>query len=97
MGTGILVGKKNTKKKKRYKEYELVVTYKPRRGRPTGMQPAIMWHVELDGELIGTASKLIDVTKMLNDMGYKIWAYRRRITKKGRPQFYTTAIRLEDM
>ena len=88
---------KKKKKTKKYKEYELEVTYKPKRGRPTGMQPTILWHVELDGNLIGTASKLIDVTKMLDDMGYKVWAYRRRVTKKGRPQFYTTAIRLEDI
>ena len=84
------------KKKRRLSEHELVVTYKPKRGRPSGMEPSILWHVELDGRLLGTATKLIDVTKMLDDMGYKIWAYRRRITKKGRPQFYTTAIRLED-
>jgi hypothetical protein len=85
-----------SKKKKRLSEHELVVTYKPKRGRPSGMAPAIAWHVELDGKLLGTATKLIDVTTMLDELGYKIWAYRRRVTKKGRPQFYTTAIRLED-
>jgi hypothetical protein len=90
------MSKKKQKKKKVYTQHELVLTYKPKRGRPVGDNPSVAWHVELDDKLIGTATKLVDVTRMMDEMGYKIWADRRRVTKKGRPQFYTTAIRLEN-
>jgi hypothetical protein len=88
---------KKKKKKGNIVEHELVITYKPKRGRPVGDDPVVAWHIELDDRLIGTASSLSDVTKLLTDMGYKVWAYRRRVTKKGRPQFYTTAISVEDL
>lgn len=90
------MSKKKKKKRKEYSQHELVITYKPKRGRPVGDNPSMAWHVELDDKLVGTASQLVDVTKMMNDLGYKIWAYRRRLTKKNHPQYYTTAIRLED-
>jgi hypothetical protein len=82
-------------KKKKHKEHEVVVTYKSRRSRATGMDPVAAWHIELDHEHIGSSTTLNGVSSILYDMGYKVWAFRRQPDKKGRPRFVTTAIRYD--
>ncbi len=76
-------------------ESEVVVTYKKRRGRPTGINPMIAWHIEIDGEHIGSATSLNSVSSVLYDMGWKVWAYRRTADKKGRPKFKARIVRFD--
>ena len=82
-------------KKKKYSEHEVVVTYKKRRGRPSGMEPLVSWHIELDGEFVGRSSTLNGVSSILYDMGYKTWAFRRTPDKKGRPKFKANVVRFD--
>lgn len=82
-------------KKNKRKEYEVVVTYKSRRRGSNGLDPMASWHIELDNEHIGNSATLNGVSSILYDMGYKVWAYRRRPDKKGRPKFVTTAVRFD--
>jgi len=80
---------------KKHKEHEVVVTYKKRRGRPTGLNPLISWQIVLDGEHVGSSTTLNGVSSVLYDMGYKTWAFRRTPDKKGRPKFRATVIRFD--
>lgn len=81
--------------KKNKFEHEVVVTYKKRRGRPSGMEPLVSWHIELDGAFVGRSSTLNGVSNILYDMGYKVWAFRRTPDKKGRPKFKAGVIRFD--
>lgn len=81
--------------KKNHIESEVVVTYKKKRGRPSGIDPMIAWQIELDGEHVGYATTLNSVSSILYDMGYKTWAFRRTPDKKGRPKFKATVIRFD--
>ncbi len=73
--------------KKKKKEHEVVVTYKPKRGRPSGINPLVAWHIKLDDEYVGTSTTLNGVSTLLWEMGYSTWAFRRYPDKKGRPCF----------
>lgn len=87
------MSKKNKKNKR--KEHEVVVTYKRKRGRPSGSDPMVAWHIELDDKHIGASTTLNGVSSILYDMGYKVWAFRRQADKKGRPKFRATVIRYD--
>ena len=80
---------------KKRSEHEVVVTYKKRRGRPTGLNPLISWQIALDGDHVGSSTTLNGVSSVLYDMGYKTWAFRRVPDKKGRPKFKATVIRFD--
>ena len=82
-------------KKKKHKEHEVIVTYKRRKGRPSGINPVVAWHIELDNEFVGTSPTLNGVSHMLYDMGYKTWAFRRTPDKKGRPKFKANVVRFD--
>ena len=82
-------------KKKKHIESEVVVTYKKKRGRPSGIDPMIAWHIEIDGEHMGYATSLNGVSSVLYDMGWKVWAYRRTPDKKGRPKFKARVVRFD--
>jgi len=75
--------------------HEVVVTYKKKRGRPSGIDPMIAWQIVLDGEHVGYATTLNSVSSILYDMGYKTWAFRRTPDKKGRPKFKATVVRFD--
>ena len=83
------------KNKKKHIESEVVVTYKKKRGRPSGIDPMIAWHIEIDGEHMGYSSTLNGVSSILYDMGWKVWAYRRTPDKKGRPKFKARVVRFD--
>jgi len=76
-------------------EHEVVVTYKKKRGRPSGIDPMIAWQIVLDGVQVGYSTSLNGVSSILYDMGYKTWAFRRAPDKKGRPKFRATVIRFD--
>lgn len=80
---------------KKTTEHEVVVTYKKKRGRPSGIDPMIAWQIVLDGEHVGYATTLNSVSSILYDMGYKTWAFRRTPDKKGRPKFKATVVRFD--
>lgn len=81
--------------KKKHKESEVIVTYKKRRGRPSGMNPLIAWQIVIDDEYVGSSSTLNGVSSVLYDMGWKVWAYRRTPDKKGRPKFKARIVRFD--
>lgn len=81
--------------KKKHTESEVIVTYKKRRGRPSGMNPLIAWHIVIDDEYVGSSSTLNGVSNVLYDMGWKVWAYRRTPDKKGRPKFKARIVRFD--
>ncbi len=81
--------------KKKHTESEVIVTYKKRRGRPSGMNPLIAWHIVIDDEYVGSSSTLNGVSSVLYDMGWKVWAYRRTPDKKGRPKFKARIVRFD--
>lgn len=81
--------------KKKHTESEVVVTYKKRRGRPSGMNPLIAWQIVIDDEYVGSSSTLNGVSSVLYDMGWKVWAYRRTPDKKGRPKFKARIVRFD--
>lgn len=80
---------------KEHTQHKVVVTYKKKRGRPSGIDPMIAWQIELDGEHVGYATTLNSVSSILYDMGYKTWAFRRTPDKKGRPKFKATVVRFD--
>jgi hypothetical protein len=82
-------------KKQKHTESEVVVTYKKKRGRPSGLDPLVAWHIELDGESVGYSTSLNGVSSILYDMGWKVWAYRRTPDKKGRPKFKARVVRFD--
>lgn len=84
-----------SKKNKKHEEHEVVVTYKRKRGRPSGIDPMVAWHIELDNEYVGSSTSLNGVSNILYDMGYKTWAFRRTPDKKGRPKFKATVVRFD--
>ena len=95
---GSLVSKKKEQKKRKRTEHEATIVYKAKQGRPpSGMKPQIMWHVKVDGEKIGACSTLNDVTTLLYEHGYKVWAFRRHFKKSGRPAWRATVIKVEDV
>jgi hypothetical protein len=75
---------------KKKKEQEIVVTYKRKRGRPSGSSAMVAWHIELDDEYVGTSATLNGVSTLLWEMGYSIWAFRRQGDKKNRPRYRAT-------
>ena len=77
---------------KNTKQHEVVVTYKKKRGRPSGIDPMIAWQIVLDGEHVGYATTLNSVSSILYDMGYKTWAFRRCPDKKDRPRYKATVL-----
>lgn len=81
--------------KKKHTESEVIVTYKKRRGRPSGMNPLIAWQIVIDDEYVGSSSTLNGVSSVLYDMGWKVWAYRRTPDKKGRPKFKARIVRFD--
>lgn len=81
--------------KKKHKESEVIVTYKKRRGRPSGMNPLIAWQIVIDDKYVGSSSTLNGVSSVLYDMGWKVWAYRRTPDKKGRPKFKARIVRFD--
>lgn len=81
--------------KKKHTESEVIVTYKKRRGRPSGMNPLIAWQIVIDDEYVGSSSTLNGVSNVLYDMGWKVWAYRRTPDKKGRPKFKARIVRFD--
>jgi hypothetical protein len=80
---------------KKRQEHEVVVTYKKKKGKPSGIDPMIAWHIELDGEHMGYSTSLNGVSSILYDMGYRVWAFRRAPDKKGRPKFRAGVIRFD--
>jgi hypothetical protein len=80
---------------KKREESEVIVTYKKKRGRPSGINPMIGWHIEIDGESLGYSTSLNGVSSILYDMGWKVWAYRRTPDKKGRPKFKARVVRFD--
>ena len=80
---------------KKRQEHEVVVTYKKKKGKPSGIDPMIAWHIELDGEHMGYSTSLNGVSSILYDMGYRVWAFRRTPDKKGRPKFKAAVIRFD--
>lgn len=80
---------------KKHTESEVIVTYKKKRSRPSGLDPIVAWHIELDGENMGYSSTLNGVSNILYDMGWKVWAYRRTPDKKGRPKFKARVVRFD--
>ena len=83
------------KKKKRKKIYEaeVIVTYKPISPDPDDMmEPTIVWHIRVDGKKIGTAPTLTGVTRVLEEHGYKAWAFRRNNRPDDRPEYKATVI-----
>lgn len=81
------------KKKKKIYEAEVVVTYKPLKTRSDDMmQPVVAWHVKVDGKHIGTAPTLSGVTRVLEEHGYKAWAFRRNNRPDDRPEYKATVI-----
>jgi hypothetical protein len=72
-------------KKKHEREHEVVIVYKRKRGRPSGVNPLVAWHIRLDDEYVGTSDTLNGVSALLWDLGYSTWAFRRYPDKKGRP------------
>lgn len=81
--------------KKKHTESEVIVTYKKRRGRPSGMNPLVAWQIVIDDEYVGSSSTLNGVSSVLYDMGWKVWAYRRTPDKKGRPKFKARIVRFD--
>lgn len=76
--------------KKKQKEHEVVVTYKPNKRRKDRMDPMVSWHIELDDKYVGRSTTLSGVSALLWEMGYSIWAFRRYPHKNDRPRYRAT-------
>ena len=92
MGAGTVMAEK---KKRKHEEAEVVVTYKKRRGRPSGLEPMIAWQIQIGDDHVGYSTSLNGVSSVLYDMGWKVWAYRRTPDKKGRPKFKARVVRFD--
>jgi hypothetical protein len=84
-----------SKKKKRKKIYEaeVIVTYKPVKNTSDDMmEPVVAWHIKVDGKKFGTAPTLSGVAKVLEQKGYKAWAFRRNNRPDDHPEYKATVI-----
>lgn len=80
-------------KTSKYTEHEVEITYKPVTGREEMMSPVIAWHVKVDGSKLGIANTMSEASRILQDKGYMMGAFRRRPQKNDRPRYVARATR----
>lgn len=73
--------------KKKDKEHQVVVTYKPHKRGKDRMDSMAAWYIELDDEYVGSSATLNGVSTLLWEMGYSTWAFRRYPHKNDRPRY----------